>query len=395
MNPKVALLIETSLGYGRGLLRGIVQYARHHGPWAFYLAPGDLVQALPRMEKWGGTGIIARMETPQIAEAVLKTHLPVVALDLTKEQLSPGSPLAEICEVCPDSLKAAEMAAHHLLERGFRHFAFVGAFGDPLWSTRREEGFVATIQRAGFACEIYPLPESRAHCEWGREQKIMSQWLATLPRPLGVLACDDNRGRHVLEACRAAGLYVPEDVAVVGIDNDDLLCEVSDPPLSSVAIDTCRGGYEAAALLDGLMSGRIARPQQVLVRPTGVVARRSTDAFGLDDREVALALRFIHDNAVRTMGVPDVVRHVSLSRRALELRFHKALGRSVLDEIRHCRLDRARRLLVETEMSIAEVAVAAGFGTSNSMYRVFERILGFSPRDYRRRALQQPLVARR
>jgi LacI family transcriptional regulator len=384
MIAKVALLIETSLGYGRGLLRGIVRYAQHHGPWAFYLAPGDLVQHLPKMEKWGGTGIIARIETPQIARAVLATGLPVVALDLTRRQLGPRSPLAEVCEVCPDSFEAARMAAGYLLGRGFRHFAFVGAFDCPLWSTRREEGFCRTIRQAGLPCDVYPLPVSRRDREWGREQDIMSRWLAKLARPLGLLACDDDRGRQVLEACRAGGLQVPEDVAVVGVDNDDLLCDVSDPPLSSVALDTQRGGYETAALLDGLMSRRITGKHRVLVKPLEVVTRRSTDIFALGDREVAMALRFVHDYATRPIGVPDVVRHLSLSRRTLELRFQKTLGRSIHEEILRCRVERAGRLLLETDMRLAEVAAASGFRTSNYLYKVFQRTLGCTPADYRR-----------
>lgn len=381
--PRVALLIETARGYGRGLLRGIVRYARLHGPWAFYVTPGDLEQRLPQMDEWGGRGIIARIETAQTAEAVLASGLPLIALDLNAQQLAPGSPLAEVSEVCPDSHRAARFAAEHLLERGLRQFAFVGAFDDPLWSTRREEGFTERLAEAGFPCQYYPLPQRKQDRQWAREQAIMSAWIHGLPKPIGLLACDDDRGREVIEACRAAGAQVPEDVAVVGVDNDEFACELSDPPLSSVAFDTERAGYEAAALLDGLMSGRIRQPQRIWVAPRYVVARRSTDVLALEDRAVAAALRFIHDNAGRPIGVRDVVRHCSLSRRALELRFQRVVGRAVHAEMRRVRLERAQRLVAETELSIHRIAEDCGFGSGGHLTRAFVQAFQTTPTRYR------------
>ena len=236
---------------------GIARYARLHGPWAFYLTPGDLFQVLPKMEEWGGTGIIARIETPEIARAILTTRLPVIALDLKRDQLAADNPLSRLSEVCPDSHQAGRMAAEYLLAKRFEQFAFVGVADDPPWSTRRQEGFAQCLATAGFSCHDYPLPRSSRERQWSREQPRMVRWLQSLPKPLGLLACDDDRGRQVLTACRVAGIQVPEDMAVIGVDNDEVLCDVSDPPLASVALDTEKAGYEAAALLDGLMSGQI------------------------------------------------------------------------------------------------------------------------------------------
>ncbi len=381
--PRVALLVETSLGYGRALLRGVVRYARLHGPWAFYLQPGGLSQPLPKMEEWGGTGIIARIETPEIAEAVLATRLPVIALDLNQEQLAPQNRLSRLSEVCPDSRKVGELAAEHLMERGFRHFAFVGAWGDLPWSIRRGEGFARRIDESGLPCSSFPRPRAARDRRWGREQALLGQWLGKLPKPLGILACDDDRGRQVLEACRAAGLQVPEDVAVVGVDNDELLCELSDPTLSSVALDTEQAGYAAAALLHGLMTGCIRESRRILVKPTRVVARRSTDVHATEDRDLTRAVRFIQDNVVHPIGVNDVVQYVGCSRRALELRFRGILGRSVNGEIQQIRLERAKHLLTETELSVARVAEALGFGSSNYMIRLFRSHVGLSPGEYR------------
>jgi len=383
--PKVALLIETARSYGRSLLRGIVRYARLHGPWAFYITPGDLQQSLPKMGRWGATGIIARIESPQVAKTVLSTGLPLIALDLTAEQLTSGHPLSDTCEISPDSYLAGRMAAEHLLERGLRQFAFAGVAEEVLWSSRRGEGFRVRLAEAGFSCHEYRLREPTQNRHWGMELAHLSKWLRGLPKPIGLLACDDDRGREVLEACRAAELLVPEDVAVVGVDNDELLCDLSDPPLSSVALNAERGGYEAAALLDGLMSGRVHGTHRILVAPTWVVTRRSTDILALEDRVVATALRFIHENARRPITVKDLARKAELSRRTLELRFRKVAGRSIHEEIERVRLERAKRLLLETMIPLPQVAEASGFSNASYLIRVFHRQIGVPPAQYRAR----------
>ncbi len=388
--PRVALLVETSLGYGRAFLRGVIRYARLHGPWAFYLEPGNLRQLLPKMEEWGGTGIIARIETPEVAKAVLAARLPTIALDLNQAQLAPRNPLSRLCEVCPNSHKVGGLVAEHLIERGFRHFAFVGVSGDLPWSIRRGNGFTERLEKAGLSCIHFPMPKATRDRRWGREQAILGRWLRGLPKPLGILACNDDRGRQVLEACRAAGLQVPEDVAVVGVDNDELLCELSDPTLSSVALNSEQAGYDAAALLEGLMSGCIRKSQRILVEPTRVVARRSSDVHATADRDLAKAVRFIHDNIVQPIGVGDVVEHVGCSRRALELRFRGNLGRSINQEIQQIRIERAKHLLAETDLSVARIAETIGFGGSNYMIRLFHQKVGQTPAEFRDRVRWSP-----
>lgn len=382
--PKVALLVETSRGYGRNLLRGVMRYARLHGPWGFYVTPGDFVQALPRMKSWGGTGIIARVETAAVARAILASGLPTIALGLTDEQLRPDSPLSRLSEVVSDSRAAGRMAAEHLLERGLRNLAYVGAPGR-VWSSRRQEGFCERVREAGFEPRVNVPGRSPRGASWEREQPALVRWLGSLPRPVGVMACDDDRGREVLAACRDAGLRVPEEVAVVGVDNDELLCELADPPLSSVALNAEAGGYRAAALLDRMMRGESLEPTRLLVEPLRVVARRSTDIVALDDPEVAAALHFIHDHATEPIGVADVVKDVMISRRALELRFRKVVGRTLHAEIRRVRLERASRLLLETDLPITRVADAAGFGRTSYLAQAFREAFGTTPARYRRR----------
>jgi LacI family transcriptional regulator len=379
--PRVALLVETARGYGRQLLRGIVRYARLHGPWSFYVTPGDFEQALPKMQQWGGTGIIARVSNPKVGEAILKTGLPAIALDLTDEQLRPGHPLARLSEVSSGSQEAAEMAADHLLERKFRHYAFVGITGR-VWSQRRQTGFCQRIEAAGFAARVYPLRKLRRR-SWEHEQTAMAEWLRALPKPVGLMACNDDRGREVLEACRAAELKVPEEIAVVGIDNDELLCELADPPLSSVALNAERGGYEMAALLDEMMRGQVCEPRRLVVQPLHVVARRSTDILALEDQDMAGAMQFIHHHSGRPIQIDDVAEHLHVSRRTLEIRFRKAIGRTVHAEIQLTRLDRARRLLLETDLPIPKVAEVAGYGSSSYLIQVFRQEMKTTPARFR------------
>ena len=381
--PRVALLVETARGYGRQLLRGIVRYARLHGPWSFYITPGDFEQAVPRMQQWGGTGIIARVETPKIAEAILNAGLPTIVLDLSEDELRSEHPLSQFSEVASDSHHAAQLAADHLLDRKFRHYAFVGVAGR-VWSDRRETTFVASIRAAGFEPNVYRCPSRPRDRAWEREQTILADWLTQLPKPVGLMACNDDRGRQVLEACRTAEIRVPEDVAVIGVDNDELLCDLADPPLSSVALNAEQGGYRTAALLDKMMHSRLRKPCHLVVEPLYVVTRRSTDIIALDDPEVAAALRFIHLNTGRPIGVDDVVKHLQLSRRALEIRFRQTLGRTLHDEIQRTRLDRARSLLIETDLPIPKVAEAAGYNTASYLGQILHQQVGLTPAQYRR-----------
>ena len=382
--PRVALLIETSRGYGRGLLRGVARYARLHGPWGFYVTPGDFLQAVPKMKAWGGTGIIARVETEAMGRAILASGLPTIVLGLSDEQSRPENPLSRLSEVVSDSVAAGRMAAGHLLDRGFRSFAYVGSRGT-VWSGRRLEGFRSRLLEEGFEPGVFAQTRPlRAAADWEREQPALAAWLAGLRRPLGVMAGNDDRGRAVLVACLHAGLRVPEEVAVVGVDDDELICELADPPLSSVVLNAESGGYRAATLLDRMMRGERVERQRIWVEPLRVEARRSTDVVALDDVEVAAALHFIHHHAAGPIGVPDVVEEAGISRRALEQRFRKATGRTVHDEIRRVRLERARRLLIETDLSVARIADSSGFGRVSYLAQTFRQTFGVTPARYRR-----------
>lgn len=380
--PKVALLVETSRGFGRDLLCGISRYAQLHGPWSFHIKAGDFEQALPKMKQWGGTGIIARIPNERIAKAILDTNLPTIALGLSDEQLQPGSPLREFSELSSDPVEVASMAANHLLERRFRHFAYVGVEGRS-WSKRREREFGAQLRKVGFEPHIYISPEKPADRVWEKEQSIILEWLRRLPKPVGLFACNDDRGREVLEACRIMNLRVPEDVAVLGVDNDEVFCGLAYPPLSSVALNAETAGYRAAELLDGMMQGAIRKPRRIMVEALGVVTRRSTDIVAVEDEDVASALQYIHREQGRNISVESVVQEVAVSRRNLEKRFRDTIGRTILEEIQITRLERAKRLLLETTYPVSKVAELSGFGTTGYFIQFFQNRVGKTPRKYR------------
>lgn len=251
------------------------------------------------------------------------------------------------------------------------------------WSKRREREFALQLQKSGFVPHIYQPPEKPADRIWEREQTLIVEWLRKLPKPVGLFACNDDRGREVLEACRLMNLRVPEGIAVLGVDNDEVFCGLAYPPLSSVALNGETAGYRAAELLDGMMHGLIPKPRRIQVEALGVVTRRSTDIVAVEDEDVASALQYIHREQGRNISVESVVQEVAVSRRNLEKRFRDTIGRTILEEIQITRLERAKRLLLETTYPVSKVAELAGFGTTGYFIQFFQNRVGKTPRKYR------------
>jgi LacI family transcriptional regulator len=252
---------------------------------------------------------------------------------------------------------------------------------------RRRDAFLATIAREGHSGEVFEVPWRGRHPRPGEDDlERTGRWLGSLRRPVGVLACNDLRGLHVLEACEHRGLRVPDEVAVVGVDDDALLCELSDPPLSSVISNPERIGYEAAALLDRLMAGEGAPFEEMLVPPLGVTTRLSTDVLAIDDERVVAAVRYIRANACHGISVGDVIDHVAMSRTTLDRRFLRYLGRSPQAEIRAAQLGRARELLAETDHPIHRIAELVGFKHTEYFHYAFRREYGRTPGRFRREA---------
>lgn len=373
----VALLVETSNAYARGILQGIVQYVREqHTPWSMHLFEQGRGDRPPSwLAKWKGDGIIARIENRDIARVVRKTGLPIV-------DVSAARTLTDVPCVETNDQAIAHLAAQHLLERGFRHFGFCGEL--PFnWSQWRRDAFVECLRKHGIECSVFETARRDPHAISDREQQQMVAWLRELPKPIGIMACYDIKAQQLLDACRLLGIAVPEEIAVVGVDNDELLCNLSFPPLSSVQPDTLRTGYEAAACLDRMMSGEVVPPDLVLLDPVGVVTRQSTDVLAIEDRNVASAVRYIREHAYDGINVSDVLRHVPLSRRALEKRFQDLIGRTPHEEIVRLRIERVKQLLTETDLSLELIAERSGFSYVEYLSVAFKRAAGLSPRAYR------------
>jgi len=378
--PKVVLLIESSRASGRDLLRGIASYAHHYGPWSFYWEPAGLEKAWPVLKTLDADGIILR-DVDKLDE-VLAFGMPAVVVGHSRPEVS------GLVNVITDSATIGRMAAEHLLSCGFRHFAFCGYAGTQLehtpWSKLRQEAFRDCIVKAGFE----PPAEyiiAQAKTDWPRERRALAEWLESLPKPVGLMACNDDCGQQVMEACKLANLPVPDAVGVIGADNDEVVCGLADPPMSSVGINFERAGYEAAQALDGLMRGLKRVPQKIIANATSVFVRRSTDVIAVENKHIAKALRFIRDNARQPLSVEDVARAAGLSRRALEKYFKRELGHTVLVAIRRARIQQISQLLVQTQMPIGQVAETLGFTDFQHFARYFRSATKMTPREFRKK----------
>lgn len=373
---RVALLIETSNAYGRGLLRGVVAYVREHRPWSFYFVEQGRGDPPPEwLSKWDGDGIIARIENERIARAVAESGLPTV--DISAARLMPSIPWVET-----NDKAVAQLVAEHLLERGFRHFGFCGdaRFN---WSTWRCTSFTETIRAAGFDCSVYN-PSEKKQVRVEAQIEGIGTWLKSLPKPAGVMACYDIRAQQLLAACRDLQVAVPDEVAVVGVDNDELLCDLCSPPLSSVLLNHQKAGYEASRLLDRMMAGQKVPTSGHLIEPLRLEIRQSSDVLAVHDADVSKAMHLIREHACDGIDVSDVLRVVPVSRRVLESRFKRLLGVTPHEEILRVKLRRVKQLLLDTALPLSEIARRTGFEHVEYLSVAFKRETGMTPRLFRR-----------
>ena len=389
---RVALFIESSRAYGRSLLLGIRQYLREAPSWAMDYQECRLGEFSPRwLARRPCAGVIARIAGRDMASAIARTGLP--AVDVFGQ--IPGF---RIPVVRPDDAAVARLAAAHLFERGFRHFGFCG-YANAHYSDNRLEEFAATVRAAGHTCASHASPVPRFQAEppgephafsWEQhgvnDERSLGEWLRRLPKPAGVMACNAIRGQQVLNACRSAGLLVPEEVAVIGVDDDENLCELCDPPLSSIVLDGRRAGYHAAELLSRLLAGEPPPPAPCLIAPLGITARQSTDTTAIADPHIATAARFIREHACEGIHIGDVLKVVPLSRSVLHRRFAGLVGRSPKAEMLRLRLDRAKRLLAETDLALYTIATKTAFNSPEHFSVLFKAKTGLPPGEFRRRA---------
>ncbi|MCM2369255.1 AraC family transcriptional regulator [Aporhodopirellula aestuarii] len=374
----VALLIETSNGYSRGLLEGVIAYTKERGHWSVHLTEQERGAPPPSwLQNWGGDGIIARIETDSIGRQLRKFRVPIV--DLSAARHVKGVPWADT-----EDRAISQLAVDHFVERGFRHVAYCGDAGFA-WSRKRAVHFCRQAQAAD--CTVHQFESVGRYdksYDLAAEKRRIIEWLKELPRPIAIMGCYDFIAQQILDACRQLNISVPAEVAVLGVDNDRLICDLCEPTLSSVIPDTRRTGYEAADLLNRMMSGEhVATEEPLITQPLGVQLRESTDTLAIEDSEIAKALQYIRRHANANIRVGDVLRHLSLSRRALEHRFKKYLGHTPHEEIQRVRINRIKDLLRNTDLSIGQIADRTGFEYVEYMAAAFKRETGQTPTEYR------------
>jgi LacI family transcriptional regulator len=385
---QVALLVETSRAYGRGVLRGISRYVRQNPSWSVRLQDRGLNDPLPNWLSDGRLdGVIARIETPELARTLRQARLPVV-------NLSAFEPDNRFPLIDTDDIRVAEAAYDHFAERGFRSLAFCGYTG-ARWSDTRRARFLAKARQSGITCHEFrsSLRPDRSHqretlaleARGLAQEPQLIDWLRSLPATTGIFAANDLRGRQLLDLCHELGLSVPDHLAVLGVDNDELLCELTDPPLSSIEPDCERIGWKAAETLDRLMSRHAPNPGRQLFPPVGISTRKSTDVLAIAEPLIAQAIGFIREHACDGIGVPDVLRQVPVSRSALERGFRRHLDRPPKAEILRIQLNRAMELLRTTDLPLPEISRLCGFRHPEYFNTLFREKLGLPPGQYRRR----------
>lgn len=375
---RIGLVMTHTLHFYRQILRGVKAFAVERPDWVFSpIAPDKRAIGLARPLRCNG--YLAHVFTRPLAQALLALRKPVVNVAGVLSDLP-------FPHVMVDHAEVGRQAARHLLERGVRQFGFVGYPGHE-FSVERERGFREVVVSAGFSVSAYHqrsqhVQEPTGMWNWN---KPLIHWLDELPKPMGILASNDVQGSQVSEYCRQLRLRVPDEIAIVGVDDDDLLCELSRPSLSSVALPGERIGYEAAVLLDKWLLGTSPGKSVVVLPPAGVSVRQSSDLLAVPDARVSAAMRFIHEHADQPIRVPDVLREVPIARRDLERRFRKWLQRSISEEILRAHLERSRKLLLHTDLSLAEVALKSGFHDGRQLSIVYRRETGSTPSAFRRR----------
>jgi LacI family transcriptional regulator len=376
---RIVLLVETSRAFGRQLIIGIARYSRLNGPWSFYKEPIDLKSSIPHLTSWKPDGII--MRDSLITKELLKLKIPTI-LAIHSSKYPKYLPVIKT-----DSPSIAKIASSHFLDKGLKNFAFCG-FDEYDWSKERKLYFIRFNKEAGYKTHVYLPPKRMKKNDWENEQQHVSEWLKILPKPIGIFACNDDRGQHILEICKLINLKVPEEVAVVGVDNDPMICEIGDPPLTSIALNVESAGYEAAKLLDDLIEKKKITKKQILVTPSHIVQRQSSDILAVNDKEVAAAIHFIKENAKNKIHVNDVVNTTNISRRTLEKRFKKIIHRSIYDEIRSIRVEWISKLLIETNLPVSQITSLFNFTDVEHISRYFKKEKGIGLREFRK--LHQP-----
>lgn len=380
--PVIAVFVDKSREYGRGLLRGISRYSKLNGPWTFYLSPANYEKYLIKKQlKWLETididGVV--VYDSEFAKQIIDLGIPTILASSFEIEIAEN-----VISVGSDPMEIANKSADYLINHGFKSFAFCG-FKNTVWSVKRSCAFKQALNDNGYDCQVY-LENLRKHAYSTDESdyKDFYRWLNSLNKPVAILACNDEYAHILIDICRTTQFLVPDDISVLGIDNDEMICELSNPTLTSIPLSTEEAGYCAAEQLMSMIKGKRSDSRHIKVSVHSPVERMSTTLHAIDDQVLRDALNYINSNAKRPLQVQDVAEEVGLNRRSLERKFKLIMGRTINEHIRKARVTEIIKLLTNSDMSITQIAERLGFSDVNHVARYFKKEINLNPSQYRR-----------
>lgn len=377
--PKVALLIDTSTSWGAGIIQGVADYVHSHEDWHVHIAPWGRYERIALPPNWIGDGVIARVVYPELAEQLLERQIPAVNVSWYRHCAG------RIPQCTTDESLVAAMAADFFIDHGYRQFAYCGSSLRPEQDDPLERSYTSYLRGKGFKCHsTVPQATRKGYLPSESDQKQLIPWLRRLPKPIGLLTFDSLQARQVVEACMMAKIEVPYEISVLGGEHDQLSCTICKPQVSSIDQSPQLVGWTAADMLGRLMGRKQLSNDRVLLRPSRVITRQSTDTVAVSDDMLAAAIRFIHQHSHERIQVNDILNAAPMSRRALEKGFRQFLDRSPAEVIRRARVDRAVQLLCDTNWPMPKIAAACGFERPELLTRAVRRELNVTPSEFRR-----------
>ena len=376
---KILLLIDFSSEFSRGILKGLIRYSKDHGPWIFYRLPSYYKTlygekgVIQWAKEWKADAIIARWDE-EGTHLLTSLNIPII-LQNYKSRSDYFSNLTG------DYIGTGEMAAHFFIKRRYQNFAFYGNKG-VIWSQERAEGFRKEIEKAG-GNYYYFESENLDGEQWSSSHLQLDNWLLSLPKPIALFACDDSFALRVSEICKINNIAIPDEIALLGVDNDELICNLSDPPISSIVLDVEKGGYEAGRLMDQLIHHQREEPFNIVIRPTRFELRKSTEKYNITNEYILQVVHYIEKHFTSEINIEELTRLVPLSRRNLEVKFKNEMGTTIYQFILYCRIDYFTHLLLTTNRPLFDLSIDAGFSDYKNISRLFKRMKGYTPLEYR------------
>ncbi|MEA4981065.1 MAG: DNA-binding transcriptional regulator [Petrimonas sp.] len=378
---KILLLIDYSSEFSRRLLKGLIQYSKEHGPWIFYRLPSYYKTLYGKegivewAKEWEADAIVARWDH-EGTDLLKSLNIPVVLQNYKDRS-------AYFSNLTGDYVGTGEMAARFFIKRRYRNFAFYGNKG-VVWSRERAEGFRKEVEKA-VGNYYYFESENLNGEEWSTSHIQLDEWLLSLPKPVGLFACDDNFALRVSQICTINNIKIPEEISLLGVDNDELICHLSDPPISSIVTDVEKGGYETGRLIDRMIKGEVKEPFNIVIRPTRFELRKSTEKYDISNEYISRVVNFIEDNFITDINIEELTELVPLSRRNLEVKFKEEMGTTIYQFILSCRIDYFAHLLLTTDRTLYDMALESGFNDCKNISRIFKKYRGCTPVEFQKR----------